>query len=261
MLKDKREDYESWWKEFGTIIKSGIYTDFMKEKTYLHDLLIFQSTNDPSKYTTLDEYISRMKENQKEIYYISGIDRNLLENHPQVKNAKEEGHEVLFFLDKIDEFMVMNISTYKDKPLKALNRAESKEEKSDILKTREEELKPLLQQIEKNLSGKISKVVLASNLKDAASCIVSSQNGLSIQMEKVLSELEGKSFPKAEKILQINPEHPIFNKLEASYKVDQNSPKIALFSDLLYNEALLIEGILPENPAGFISTINSLLQK
>ncbi|MCR4421029.1 MAG: molecular chaperone HtpG [Exilispira sp.] len=261
MLKEKREEYENWWKEFGTIIKSGIYTDFIKERTYLHDLLIFQSTNDPVKYTTLDEYIGRMKENQKEIYYISGIDRIILENHPQVKNAKEEGYEVLFFLDKIDEFMVMNISSYKGKNLKALNRAENQEEKSDILKTREEELKPLLQQIEKHLGGKINKVVLSNNLKDSASCLVSSQNGLSIQMEKVLSELEGKAFPKAEKILQINPEHPIFNKLEASYKVDQNSPKISLYADLLYNEALLIEGILPDNPANFISTINNLLQK
>ncbi|HPC38181.1 MAG TPA: molecular chaperone HtpG [Exilispira sp.] len=261
MLKDKREEYENWWNEFGTIIKSGIYNDFLKERTYLQDLLIFQSTNDPIKYTTLDEYVSRMKNDQKEIYYISGIDRNLLENHPQVKNIKEKGYEVLFLLDKIDEFMIMNIPSYKDKPLKALNRADNKEESSEILKTREQELKPLIEQIEKHLSGKISKVVLSNNLKDSLSCIISSQNGFSIQMEKVLSEIDGKNFPKSEKILQINPDHPIFKKLEASYKVDQNSPKIPMFSELFYNEALLIEGILPENPSNFISAINELLQK
>lgn len=261
MLKDKREEYENWWNEFGTIIKSGIYNDFLKERTYLQDLLIFKSTNDPIKYTTLDEYVSRMKNDQKEIYYISGIDRNLLENHPQVKNIKEKGYEVLFLLDKIDEFMIMNIPSYKDKPLKALNRADNKEESSEILKTREQELKPLIEQIEKHLSGKISKVVLSNNLKDSLSCIISSQNGFSIQMEKVLSEIDGKNFPKSEKILQINPDHPIFKKLEASYKVDQNSPKIPMFSELFYNEALLIEGILPENPSNFISAINELLQK
>ncbi|MEJ5272541.1 MAG: molecular chaperone HtpG [Spirochaetota bacterium] len=261
MLKDKREEYENWWNEFGTIIKSGIYNDFLKERTYLQDLLIFQSTNDPIKYTTLDEYVSRMKNDQKEIYYISGIDRNLLENHPQVKNIKEKGYEVLFLLDKIDEFMIMNIPSYKDKPLKALNRADNKEELSEILKTREQELKPLIEQIEKYLSGKISKVVLSNNLKDSLSCIISSQNGFSIQMEKVLSEIDGKNFPKSEKILQINPDHPIFKKLEASYKVDQNSPKIPMFSELFYNEALLIEGILPENPSNFITAINELLQK
>ncbi|MFN3411748.1 MAG: molecular chaperone HtpG, partial [Exilispira sp.] len=261
LQKDKRDEYEKWWKEFGTIIKSGIYSDFLKEKNYLLDLLIFETSLDKIKMTTLDEYISRMKPEQKEIYYISGPDRKILENHPQIKKILEKGYEVLFLTDKIDEFMMINIPDYKGKPLKSLNRVEKDLEKSDNLKIKENELKPLLEMIEKNLTGKISKVILSSDLKDSLSCILTTDKGLSIQMEKVLSELEGNSFPKAEKILQINPEHPLFKKLEASYKVDQNSPKISQYSQLFYNEALLLEGILPENPSNFIEIINNLMEK
>lgn len=261
LLKDKRDEYEKWWREFGTVIKSGIYSDFMKERTYLIDLLIFESSNSPDKFTTLEEYISRMKPEQKEIFYISGTDRRLLENHPQVRSIIEKGFEVLYLVDRIDEFMMMNIPSYKEKQLKSLNKIEKDSEKSENLKIKESEIKPLLEIIEKNLAGKVKKVVLSNNLNDSLSCIVTENNGLSIQMEKVLSELEGKDFPKSEKILQLNPEHPIFKKLEASYKVDQNSPKISQFSQLFYDEALLVEGILPENPVTFISTINKLLEK
>lgn len=261
LQKNKREDYENWWKEFGTLIKSGIYSDFLKEKTYLLDLLIFESSFDPVKMTTLDEYIARMKPDQKEIYYISGFDRKILENHPQVKNILEKGYEVIYLTDKIDEFMMINIPTFKDKPLKSLNRFDTESEKSENSKIKENELKPLIEMIEKNLNGKVKKVVLTNNLKNHLCCIVTENQGLSIQMEKVLSEIEGKTFPKADKILQINPEHPVFKKLEASYKVDQNSPKIAYYSDLFYNEALLLEGILPENPSEFITNLNNLLEK
>lgn len=261
LLKNKRDEYESWWKEFGTIIKTGIYSDFMKERSYLHELLLFESSNDPQKLTTLDEYLERMKDGQKEIYYVSGFDRKVVENHPQVRNTIDKGYEVLYLTDKIDEFMIINIPSYKEKQLKSLNRIEKDTEKSEALKIKEDQLKPLLELIEKNLAGKIKKVALSNNLKDSVSCLVSADGGMSIQMEKVLSEIEGRNFPKAEKILQINPDHPIFKKLEASFMVDQNSPKIAQFSELFYNEALLIEGILPENPSSFINTINTLLEK
>ncbi len=261
LLKDKREEYEKWWEQFGTIIKSGIYSDFTKERTYLQDLLVLNSSNDSSKMTTLEEYINRMKPEQKEIYYISGFDRKILEDHPQVKRMREKGYEVIYLTDKIDDFMMMNIQSYKDKTLKSLNREEKDEDKSENLKIQENELKPLIDQIEKSLGGKVKKVVLTGNLKDSPSCLVSSDSGLSIQMEKVLSEVEGKAFPKAEKILQINPEHQLFKKLEAAYRVDQNSPKIAQYSELFYDEALLIEGILPENPSLFVNLINSILEK
>ncbi len=261
LLKEKREEYEKWWEQFGTIIKSGIYSDFTKERTYLQDLLVLNSSNDSSKMTTLEEYINRMKPEQKEIYYISGFDRKILEDHPQVKRMREKGYEVIYLTDKIDDFMMMNIQSYKDKTLKSLNREEKDEDKSENLKIQENELKPLIDQIEKSLGGKVKKVVLTGNLKDSPSCLVSSDSGLSIQMEKVLSEVEGKAFPKAEKILQINPEHQLFKKLEAAYRVDQNSPKIAQYSELFYDEALLIEGILPENPSLFVNLINSILEK
>jgi len=259
MMKEKRDTYETWFKEFGPIVKSGIYADFLKEKTYLHDLLVFESTNDKSHMTSLDEYISRMKDGQKEILYISGFDRKILENHPQVKASIDKGYEVLFFLDKIDEFMAMNIPQYKDKPLKSLNRAESDEKKSDILKDKEGNIKELLTLIEKHLAGKVNKVELSNNLKDSPSCIVSSNSGLSLQMEKVLSEIEGQKIPKAEKILQLNPESPIFKRMEASFKVDQNSPKIKYFAEVLYGEALLHEGLLPEDSIEFVKSLNSLL--
>ena len=268
MLENDREKYIKFWKEFGRAMKAGVYSDFGAHKEKLQDLLLFESSKSDGM-TTLGEYVKRMPEGQKEIYYAAGKDKESIAGIPQMEAVAEKGYEVLYFTDKIDEFASTMLVSYQEKPLKNiaaedlnLDTDEEKKAKEEKRKEKEEESKSLLETIKKYLGSEVSEVRLSSRLKNSAVCLVSGA-GLSLNMEQVLSEATMSSMPspKAQRILEINPDHKIFEKLTEIYNADPESPKLKDMAEVLYDQALLIEGITPKNPVKFANQISALLSE
>ncbi len=268
MLENDREKYMKFWKEFGRAMKAGVYSDFGAHKEKLQDLLLFESSKSDGM-TTLGEYVKRMPEGQKEIYYAAGKDKESISGIPQMEAVAEKGYEVLYFTDKIDEFASTMLVNYQEKPLKNiaaedlnLDTDEEKKAKEEKRKEKEEESKSLLETIKKYLGSEVSEVRLSSRLKNSAVCLVSGA-GLSLNMEQVLAEasMSAMPSPKAMKILEINPDHKIFEKLTEIYNADPESPKLKDMAEVLYDQALLIEGITPKNPVKFANQISALLSE
>ncbi|MBN2693895.1 molecular chaperone HtpG [bacterium] len=254
MLQNEREKYDEFWNEFGKNIKSGIYSDF-QAKDKLSDLLIFFSSNDSTKKVTLDEYISRMPEEQEFILYATGKDIESIEKMPQMESIKDKGWEVLYFVEKIDEFITNNLTEYKGKKLKSVSHGEFSVGDS-VTKEKEDEMKPILEAIKTALEGKVSEVKLSNRLKSSPVCLVSGKNGISLNMEKVLKDYDA-FVPKADRVLEINPNHKLF---EVMTKIkDSDESRFKTYSNLLYNQALISEGIIPEDTSSFISQISELM--
>jgi molecular chaperone HtpG len=264
LLKDNRDKYIEFFKEFGRDIKFGIYNSFGVNKDTLKDLLIFESSYS-DKPTTLKEYVERMKEEQKHIYFVSGENRAQLEKLPQMEAIKDKGYEVLFFTDKIDEFAIQVLMEYEGKSFKSINQGDlDLEENSDdkkALEEKEKENKELLEKIQKELEGKVSKVRLTNRLKSSPVCLVSG-DGVSFEMEKVMSEMPNANPMgdiKAERILEINPNHELFMALDKLYK--SNNEEIKDIAYLLYSQALLIEGFKLDDPVEFSNIMANLIIK
>ncbi|MDX9804937.1 MAG: molecular chaperone HtpG [bacterium] len=269
MLENDREKYIKFWKEFGKAIKAGVYSDYGMNRDKLQDLLLFESSNS-DELTTLDEYVKRMPEGQKEIYYAAGRDKDAVKNTPQMEAIREKGYEVLYFIDKIDEFASAVIINYKEKPLRNISAAdldfdteEEKKEKEEKRKEKETESKSLLETLKKHLENEVKEVRLSSRLKNSAVCLVSGSDGISINMEQVLSEaaMSNMPAPKATRILEINPDHKIFAKLNEIYSSNPESSKLNDFAQILYNQALLMEGIAPKDPVKFASMISEFMSE
>lgn len=269
MLENEREKYIKFWKEFGKAIKAGIYSDYGMNREKLQDLIMFESSHS-DELTTLDEYVKRMPEGQKEIYYAAGRDKQSLKNTPQMEMLKEKGYEVLYFVDKIDEFASVVITTYKEKPLKNISGAdlnleneEEKKEKEEKRKEKEVESKSLLELLKKHLEKEVQDVRLSSRLKSSAVCLVSGADGISLNMEQVLNEaaMSNMPAPKATRILEINPDHKVFSKLSEIFASNPKSERLRDFAEILYNQALLIEGIAPADPVKFASQISEFMSE
>ncbi len=267
MLEKDREKYEKFWVEFGTSIKSGVYSNPMMNKDKLQDLLVFNSS-ESEKMTTLAEYVSRMKEDQDKIYYVTGKDQKSIGKIPQMEQLKEKGYEVLYLFDKVDEFAIEGMRDYAKKEFKSITRGElnlgenSKEEKE---KTEElaKDNAGLIDKIKENLKDKVTDVKLTNRLKSSAVCLVSEDNGISMGMEQIMSQLPEGAMQglKASKVLEINPEHPVFNSLQNEYSKGINSDELKDYSELLYEQALLIEGFELDDPVGFANKISNLMVK
>ncbi len=269
MLENDREKYIKFWKEFGKAIKAGVYSDFGMNRDKLQDLLLFESSHS-DELTTLDEYVKRMPEGQKEIYYAAGRDKGAVKNTPQMEAIREKGYEVLYFIDKIDEFASAVIINFKEKPLRNISAAdlnfdseEEKKEKEEKRKEKETESKSLLETLKKHLENEVKEVRLSSRLKNSAVCLVSGSDGISLNMEQVLSEaaMSNMPAPKATRILEINPDHRIFTKLNEIYTSNPESEKLKNFAQVLYNQALLMEGIAPKDPVKFASMISEFMSE
>lgn len=269
MLENDREKYIKFWKEFGKAIKAGVYSDYGMNRDKLQDLLMFESSHS-DELTTLDEYVKRMPEGQKEIYYAAGRDKDAVKNTPQMEAIREKGYEVLYFIDKIDEFASAVIINYKEKPLRNISAADlnfdtekEKKEKEEKRKEKETESKSLLETLKKHLENEVKEVRLSSRLKNSAVCLVSGSDGISINMEQVLSEaaMSNMPAPKATRILEINPDHKIFAKLNEIYTANPESSKLNDFAQVLYNQALLMEGIAPKDPVKFASMISEIMSE
>ncbi len=260
LQKNEREKYEKFFDAFGTQLKYGIYESFGANKENLQDLLMFKSSF--GGYVTLEEYVSRMKEEQKYIYFASGSSIARIEALPQTEMVRDKGYEILYFTDHVDEFTMQMMHDYNGKEFKSVSAddlgLETDAEKEEIKKA-EEDNKGLFDLMTEKLGGKVKAVKLSQRLKTHPVCITS-EGMLSVEMEKVLSAMpdEQAHNAKAEKILEINASHPIFEKLKKLYAED-NKDKVAEYADILYSQALLIEGMPIENPVEFTNKLCEIM--
>ena len=256
MLKTDRENYETFWKNFGLQIKYGTYANFGANRELLEDLLLFTSSRD-KKLVSLEEYVSRMSEDQKEIYYVSGETIDKCDKLPQAEWVKEKGFEILYLVDDVDEFVLSILHTYKEKTFKAINQGDldlSSEEEKEALKSKAEEKKDLLTSLKEALKDQVVDVRLSSRLKSHPVCLVADE-GISLEMEKVLAQMpDANNQVKAKRILELNSDHPL---IDALGKVD--STKVSSYAKLLYNQALLIEGFTIEDPIEFSNSMAQLM--
>ncbi|MCD7811504.1 MAG: molecular chaperone HtpG [Ruminococcus sp.] len=259
MLKNEREKYEEFWKAFGLQLKYGIYSDYGMNKEKLQDLLMFTSSNE-SKLVTLDEYVTGMREEQKYIYYATGESVARIEQLPQTELVKENGFEILYLTDNIDEFAIKTLAKYKEKEFKSVSADDlglESDEKKEEIKAKEEENSDLLKTLGDALEGKVSKVILSQRLKSHPVCLTS-EGQISLEMEKVINSMPSDQKIKAQRVLEINPEHPIFEKLKSINAADDKET-LGKYAKLLYDQALLIEGISIENPVEFSNLICELM--
>ncbi|WP_178024493.1 molecular chaperone HtpG [uncultured Paenibacillus sp.] len=254
LLKDDRENYEKFYASFGRQLKFGVYNDYGMNKDVLQDLLLFTSSKE-KKLVTLDEYVSRMPEDQKYIYYAAGESVERLEKLPQTELVLDKGYEILYFTDDIDEFAIKMIMKYKDKEFKSVSsgdlgiEAENSEDKADA-----DENKELFVAMKDLLAGKVKEVKASKRLKSHPVCL-STEGELTIEMEKVLNAMPGADGQsvKADKVLELNVNHDVFQSLKKAY--DSDKEKLALYTNLLYNQALLIEGLPIGDPVEFTNDI------
>lgn len=258
ILKNDREKYIEFWEAFGRNIKFGIHDMFGMNKDKLQNLLIFRSSLD-DKYVTLKEYVERMGEEKKEILYVVGENLATVKSLPKMEALKEKGIEVLILTDKIDEFALKTMNEFEGKTFKSISdsdfKLEENKEKEEEIKKLSEDNKSMLDKIKESLTGKIVDVELSNNLGSGASALLA-KGEISLEMEKVLSQIPGNENIKAEKILALNPEHPLFAKLQEC----KDTPKFDDLLDILYTEALMLEGFQIENPVEFIKKLNNLLK-
>jgi molecular chaperone HtpG len=259
MLKMDRDAYEKFWKNFGMQIKYGIYQDFGTHRELLEDLILLTSSRD-KKLISLEEYVARMPEDQKEIYFVAGDNIEKCEALPQSELVREKGYEILYLVDDIDEFVIQIMHMYKDKPFKSINQGDldllNEDEKSEILK-KSEESKDLFVSIKEALGDTVLEVRLSTRLKSHPVCLVSTE-GLSFEMEKVLAQMPNADEKmKAKRILEINPEHPLLQTLR---RVHSTQPeKLHDIAWLLYDQACLMEGLPIEDPMGFSKKLAQLM--
>lgn len=255
IMGSNRDKYIEFWETFGRHIKFGIHDNFGINKEKLQNLLLFKSTFE-NNFVSLKEYIERMQENQKEIYYVVGENVEILKTLPKVKNIISKGLEVLLLTDAADEFALKTLHSYLEKEFKSVNEVsfETEEEKEKVKKLQEEN-KSILDTIKMHLNNKIVEIKLNPELGDGAVSI-SSKGEVSLEMEKLLSQIPGNEGVKAEKILEINPNHPLFKKVLQAKTEELND-----LADILYSEGMLIEGFPLENPIDFSNKLNKLLSK
>jgi molecular chaperone HtpG len=261
------DEYVAFWKEFGQVIKEGIHFDYAnKEK--LQDLVLFESTKSESgAFVSLKEYVARMPEGQKEIYFITGMSRETLEQSPHLEVFRAKGYEVLFMTDPVDEWVVQALTEYDEKPLKAVDRGDisldSEEEKKEKDKKREEaqkEFSDLISLIADRLKDKVKEVRFSNRLTDSACCLVAEEYGMNANMERIMKAMN-QAVPESKRVLELNPDHPILKAMAGIHQQDQSAPDLANYADLLYDQALLTEGSPIKDPLRFTRLVSELMVK
>ncbi|WAA13441.1 molecular chaperone HtpG [Fervidibacillus halotolerans] len=250
MLKNEREKYETFYKAFGRQLKFGVYSDFGANKDILQDLLMFYSSKE-KKLVTLDEYVSRMAEDQKYIYYATGESIDRIEKLPQTELVLEKGYEILYLTEDIDEFAIKMLVKYKEKEFRSVSGDDlgiETEDESKENESQEEENKEMFAYMKEVLGDKVKSVKASKRLKTHPVCF-STEGEITIEMEKVINSMPNSQKVKAEKVLEINPNHEVFQSLKKAFETDKE--KLALYTKLLYNQALLIEGLQVEDPVEF----------
>lgn len=258
MLKDERESYEKFYNSFGRQLKFGVYNNYGADKDVLQDLLLFYSSKE-KKLVSLDEYVSRMPEDQKYIYYASGESIERIEKLPQTELVADKGYEILYFTDDIDEFAIKVIMNYKEKEFKSVSSGdlglESEADKA-AEEAEEQEHKDLFEHMTSLLNGKVKQVKASKRLKSHPVCL-SADGELTIEMEKILKAMPNGQDVQADKVLEINVNHEVFQTLKEAFASDK--AKLDLYTGVLYNQALLIEGLPVEDPVQFTNDICKIM--
>lgn len=253
LLKDDREKYETFFGTFGRQLKYGVYSDFGANKDTLKDLLLFYSSKEQT-LVTLKEYIERMPEDQKYIYYASGESYDRISKMPQTEMVLDKGYEILYFTDEVDEFAIKMLMSYEDKEFKSVSSGDLGIEADEKESAKEEEAdsKELLTYMKEMLATKVKDVRLSKRLKTHPVCL-STEGDVTIEMEKILKAMPNNQQVQADKILEINPSHNVFQALKIAF--EQDKEKAELYTNLLYNQALLIEGLPLEDPIEFTNNV------
>lgn len=260
MLNNSREDYETFFASFGLQLKYGVYSDYGQHKELLQDLLLFYSSSE-KKPVTLKEYVGRMKEDQKDIYFISGESVARIEQLPQTELLREKGLEMLYLTDQVDEFALRILNAYDGHEFKNVSSDDlglETEEEKKAAEQQKEEYKELLEFLQKALDGKVKSVIVSQRLKSHPVCL-SSEGAISLEMEKVLNAMPNAERVQAQRVLELNPTHPVFAVLQKLYETNQD--KLKEYAQLLYTQALLIEGISIEDPVAFSNQVCSLMSE
>ncbi len=257
LLKNEREKYEKFYESFGRQLKYGVYSDFGSNKDVLKDLLLFYSSTE-KKLVTLDEYVSRMPEDQKYIYYASGESYDRIEKLPQAELVADKGYEILYFTEDIDEFAIKMLMTYEEKEFKSVSSSDLgiESEEEQLNESEKKENKELFDYMKKALAGKVGDVRASKRLKTHPVCL-SADGEVTIEMEKILSAMPDNQHVKAEKVLEINVNHDVFASLKEALENDK--AKLDLYTNLLYNQALLIEGLSISDPVEFTNDICKIM--
>ena len=263
MLEKDRPKYKKFWQEYGKAIKNGVYSDYANREK-LQDLLMFPSSISEDEPTTIAEYISRMPETQTVIYYAAGKDRSTVERLPQMEILKEKGLEVLYLFDRVDEFAIDSLREYKEKKFQSISRGDLKLQELDAPKDKKDdesavkENESLIAAVKEQLKTRVADVKISNRLKTSPVCLVSGDEGISLAMEQILSEME-KPIYKASRILELNSEHELFATLKHLYATAPDSENFKDYCELLYGQALLMEGLTPEDPIGFAAKVARLM--
>ena len=260
MLHKNREDYEKFFTTFGTTLKFGVYNDFGLNKDNLKDLLMFHSSTE-NKLVTLDEYVDRMKEGQDKIYYACGETVDKIELLPQVEAVKEKGYEILYLTENIDEFVVQVLMEHKEK--KFINVCANDvdldtDEEKEALKKENEENKDMFTLMKETIGEGVQEVRFTHRLKNHPVCLTS-EGALSVEMEKVINSMPNDQKVKAQTALEINDSHPIAQKIKDLYVNDKEALK--KYTQVLYAQARLIEGLPVENPTQISNLICEIIAK
>ena len=260
MLVNDRDKYETFWKAFGRQIKFGIYGDYGMHKDLLADLLLFWSASE-KKYITLGEYVEKMPEDQKCIYFAAGDETERLAKLPNAQLVQGKGYDLLLCPEDVDEFCLQMMHDYKEKEFKNINSGDlglETEEEKKAAETAAEENKDLFADIKTALKGKVKDVKVNPTLKDHPVSL-SSEGGLSMEMEKVLRRMPNAEGMESTKVLELNPGHPVFEALKAA-KAAGDSDKVSKYAELLYDQALLIEGLPLEDPVAYAQMVCELMK-
>lgn len=260
-LKNDRDGYEKFFENFGKQLKYGLYESYGMNREVLEDLVLFYSSTE-QKNVTLAEYLERMKDDQNAIYYAAGESIKKIDLLPQTEFVKSKGYEILYLTDEMDEFVFNILGQYKDKPFKSVSAEDiaedDTEEVKENMKKLEEDNKELLEDIKNALGDKVSEVKLSPRLKSSAVCLTT-KGDISLEMEKILSAMPMDQGIKAERVLELNPEHSVFEALNKIKSDDADGKKLEVYANLLYDQALLISGLQIDDPVEFSKSICQLI--
>ena len=256
MMKDDREGYEKFWKNFGRQLKFGVVSEYGAHKDFLSDLLMFYSSTE-KKPVTLPEYVSRMKEDQKYIYYASGETLDKVDKLPQTEMLKDKGIEILYFTEDIDEFCAQTIRSQDDKELRSILDQEIEEGAEKKAEEAADSHKATFDFVKEALGDKVKEVKASARLKSHPVCLTAGE-GLSFEMEKYFLSVQPDSTIKADRILELNVEHPAFAALETAVTADPEKAK--KYAELLYDQALLIAGLPLDDPSGYTDLVCELMK-
>ena len=257
MKKDEPEAYSEFYGQFGRILKEGVHIDF-ERKDAVAELLLFESTKtEAGKKITLAEYVARMPAEQKEIYYMTGPDRATAESSPYLEVFKEKGIEVLLMTDDIDDLIISSLGSYQEKEFQSavkgdLDLGDSKKEE------KQKEYGDLLEMMREQLKDLVGAVRVSGRLKDSAVCLVAGEHDLDPQMEKMFRAM-GQEVPKGQRALEVNPDHPLIARMQTLFAADAKSERLKEYVDLLYDQALLLEGDRPRDPVTFAKAMSKLM--